>query len=121
MSQLDPLLLIVYLLLQCTGVCRPKSLMKNVSRKGLDTITFALSLTLLPFLPATNLFFTVGFVVAERVLYVPSMGFCLLVAMGMSQMAGVTFPCSDDRKTTVSIAHNTSVKVIFIGSIGSCL
>jgi len=35
-----------------------------------------------PFIPASNLFFPVGFVVAERVLYVPSMGFCLLVAVG---------------------------------------
>lgn len=36
----------------------------------------------LPFLPASNLFFPVGFVVAERVLYMPSMGFCLLVGFG---------------------------------------
>ena len=35
-----------------------------------------------PFLPASNLFFPVGFVVAERVLYLPSMGFCMLVALG---------------------------------------
>ena len=37
-----------------------------------------LSLMALPFLPASNLFFYVGFVVAERVLYIPSAGFCLL-------------------------------------------
>lgn len=36
----------------------------------------------LPFLPATNLFFYVGFVVAERVLYMPSIGFCLLLGHG---------------------------------------
>ncbi|XP_076812940.1 protein O-mannosyl-transferase TMTC3-like [Clavelina lepadiformis] len=35
------------------------------------------------FLPASNLFFPVGFVVAERVLYLPSIGFCLLVALGV--------------------------------------
>ncbi|XP_035226369.1 protein O-mannosyl-transferase Tmtc3-like isoform X2 [Stegodyphus dumicola] len=40
-----------------------------------------------PFLPASNLFFPVGFVVAERVLYAPSMGFCLLVAQGGSLLA----------------------------------
>ena len=43
----------------------------------------ALSLLILPFLPATNIFFHVGFVLAERVLYLPSMGFCLLVAIGI--------------------------------------
>ena len=36
-------------------------------------------LTVFPFIPASNMFFPVGFVVAERVLYLPSMGFCLLV------------------------------------------
>ena len=39
-------------------------------------------MTMIPFLPASNLFFPVGFVVAERVLYLPSMGFCMLVACG---------------------------------------
>ncbi|XP_021172737.2 protein O-mannosyl-transferase TMTC3 [Fundulus heteroclitus] len=46
------------------------------------TVIMALSLIVLPFIPASNLFFPVGFVVAERVLYVPSMGFCVLVAHG---------------------------------------
>jgi len=32
------------------------------------------------FLPASNLLFPVGFVVAERVLFLPSVGFCMLVA-----------------------------------------
>ena len=40
----------------------------------------------LPFIPATNLLFPVGFVVAERVLYLPSMGFCLLVAFGCDKL-----------------------------------
>ncbi|XP_075740375.1 protein O-mannosyl-transferase TMTC1-like [Rhipicephalus microplus] len=42
-----------------------------------------LLLTVLPFLPASNLFVTVGFVVAERVLYIPSIGMSLLVAEGL--------------------------------------
>lgn len=46
------------------------------------SVIMALSLMVLPFIPASNLFFPVGFVVAERVLYVPSMGFCVLVAHG---------------------------------------
>ena len=45
-------------------------------------ILFAVSSLIVPFLPASNLFFPVGFVVAERVLYLPSMGFCMLVALG---------------------------------------
>lgn len=46
-----------------------------------------LALLILPFLPASNLFFPVGFVVAERVLYMPSMGFCMLVAYGSQLLA----------------------------------
>ncbi|KAM4883216.1 protein O-mannosyl-transferase TMTC1-like [Thomomys bottae] len=39
-----------------------------------------------PFLPASNLFFRVGFVVAERVLYMPSMGYCILFVHGLSKL-----------------------------------
>ena len=35
---------------------------------------------MVPFLPACNVFFRVGFVVAERVLYLSSAGYCLLLA-----------------------------------------
>ncbi|KAF0029544.1 hypothetical protein F2P81_018649 [Scophthalmus maximus] len=42
-----------------------------------------------PFIPASNLFFRVGFVVAERVLYMPSMGYCILVAHGLGRMCSV--------------------------------
>lgn len=48
------------------------------------TLSLGLCITILPFLPASNLFFTVGFVLAERVLYIPSIGFCILVAMGLT-------------------------------------
>ena len=47
------------------------------------SVLFAVSSLAVPFLPASNLFFPVGFVVAERVLYLPSMGFCMLVALGV--------------------------------------
>ncbi|XP_077195098.1 protein O-mannosyl-transferase TMTC3 [Paroedura picta] len=51
------------------------------------TVLMALCLIVLPFIPASNLFFPVGFVVAERVLYVPSMGFCMLVAHGWRKLS----------------------------------
>ena len=40
----------------------------------------AVLLLLLPFLPASNLLFPVGFILAERVLYMPSVGYCMLLA-----------------------------------------
>ncbi|XP_076023604.1 protein O-mannosyl-transferase TMTC1 isoform X2 [Genypterus blacodes] len=42
-----------------------------------------------PFIPASNLFFRVGFVVAERVLYMPSMGCCILVVHGLSRLCSM--------------------------------
>jgi tetratricopeptide (TPR) repeat protein len=51
-----------------------------------SVILTGLGLLVLPFLPATNLLFPVGFVVAERILYLPSMGFCLLVAFGCDKI-----------------------------------
>uniref|UniRef100_A0A1A9WKL7 dolichyl-phosphate-mannose--protein mannosyltransferase n=1 Tax=Glossina brevipalpis TaxID=37001 RepID=A0A1A9WKL7_9MUSC len=46
----------------------------------------SLAFLILPFLPATNLFFYVGFVVAERLLYLPSVGFCLIIGFGLSKI-----------------------------------
>ncbi|CRK86591.1 CLUMA_CG000216, isoform A [Clunio marinus] len=52
------------------------------NRRKANALLMSLAFMILPFLPASNLFFPVGFVVAERVLYMPSMGFCLMVAYG---------------------------------------
>ncbi len=35
------------------------------------TLCIGISLLVMPYIPASNLFVTVGFVVAERVLYIP--------------------------------------------------
>ncbi len=48
-----------------------------------QVLLFGLTLIVVPFLPASNILFSVGFVVAERVLYLPSMGFCLLAGHGL--------------------------------------
>ena len=56
------------------------------SHRDTSVIVTGLSLLVCPFLPASNLLFPVGFVVAERILYLPSMGFCLLVAHGCDKL-----------------------------------
>lgn len=45
-------------------------------------LSMAFAILVVPFLPASNLFFRVGFVIAERILYLPSAGFCMLVVTG---------------------------------------
>ncbi|XP_053214391.1 protein O-mannosyl-transferase Tmtc3-like, partial [Panonychus citri] len=48
-----------------------------------DTITWmAMGFMVITFLPVSNIFFPVGFVIAERVLYLPSMGFSMILARG---------------------------------------
>ncbi|KAF7656930.1 hypothetical protein LDENG_00034290 [Lucifuga dentata] len=49
------------------------------------TLTLGLVLLVVPFLPACNVFFRVGFVIAERVLYLSSAGYCLLLAFSLGQ------------------------------------
>ncbi|CAL1531228.1 unnamed protein product [Lymnaea stagnalis] len=51
------------------------------------SLSLAMALIIIPFLPATNILFRVGFVVAERVLYLPSAGFCLVVVLGVQQLS----------------------------------
>lgn len=47
-------------------------------------VAASLGFLVLPFLPASNLFFYVGFVIAERILYLPSVGACLIVGTAIS-------------------------------------
>ncbi|RWS30803.1 transmembrane and TPR repeat-containing protein-like protein [Leptotrombidium deliense] len=54
----------------------------NALKSNDQVLLLSLSLIVFPFLPASNLFFPVGFVIAERVLYIPSTGFCMLVGYG---------------------------------------
>uniref|UniRef100_A0A3P8PZN6 dolichyl-phosphate-mannose--protein mannosyltransferase n=1 Tax=Astatotilapia calliptera TaxID=8154 RepID=A0A3P8PZN6_ASTCA len=53
---------------------------------SLREVLVGLLFLVFPFIPASNLFFRVGFVVAERVLYMPSMGYCILVAHGLGRL-----------------------------------
>ncbi|XP_074126746.1 protein O-mannosyl-transferase TMTC1 isoform X3 [Sminthopsis crassicaudata] len=77
---LATLLLVVvmlFLILHCLTAF--KNLEQNEVLVGLLFLVF-------PFLPASNLFFNVGFVVAERVLYMPSMGYCILFVHGLNKL-----------------------------------
>lgn len=62
---------------------------KEKLRNPYVAILMAFAFLALPFLPATNIFFYVGFVVAERVLYLPSVGYCLLISIGISRVLKV--------------------------------
>ena len=57
-----------------------------LSRKDRLPIGLSLSLIIIPFIPATGILFRIGFIIAERVLYLPSIGHCILVAYGVSKL-----------------------------------
>ncbi|KAK4880138.1 hypothetical protein RN001_008284 [Aquatica leii] len=50
------------------------------------SVIMALSFVIFPFLPASNVFFKVGFVIAERILLLPSLGFCFLIVHGLRKL-----------------------------------
>lgn len=69
-------------------------------------ILLAVALLVLPFLPATNILFYVGFVVAERILYLPSVGICLLAGLSAGHIldapAPVAAPTTVPRKRSAA-------------------
>jgi hypothetical protein len=57
-----------------------------VTRQDSVVVLVSVAIMVIPFIPASNLVAYVGFVVAERVLYIPSLGFCLLVGHGFVKL-----------------------------------
>lgn len=76
-------------------------------RKKKGTLLLGLLLLVIPFIPASNLLFPVGFVVAERILYLPSMGYCVLIALGITTIGKI----STDR---VGYIHTINLNYIFV-------
>ena len=82
-SVTDPRNLLTLATFAAVAVLTVYCLRGNGQKQKQKMVLFGLSLLVLPYIPASNLLFPVGFVVAERVLYLPSMGFCFLVGCGV--------------------------------------
>ncbi|XP_065917922.1 protein O-mannosyl-transferase TMTC4-like [Dysidea avara] len=52
-------------------------------------VGISFGMLIVPFIPSAGIIFRVGFVVAERVLYLPSLGFCLIVAIGFQRLHSI--------------------------------
>ncbi|OQR66866.1 transmembrane and TPR repeat-containing protein 3-like [Tropilaelaps mercedesae] len=70
----------------------------------------ALTMAVVPWVPASNLVFYVGFVIAERILYLPSMGVCFLVAIGYDKLR-IALP---ERRSLLRNAFMTLVGLLLI-------
>lgn len=80
---------------------------KQTKLNGASATLISIMLLTLPFLPASNLLFYVGFVVAERILYLPSVGFCLLIGLGLGKLINFKVQCrSNGSKSRPKSADN---------------
>ncbi|XP_025413092.1 transmembrane and TPR repeat-containing protein CG4341-like [Sipha flava] len=60
---------------------------RSAVRRKRAAVTVAAAVSVASYVPASNALFYVGFVVAERVLYIPSVGYCLLVGCSATALA----------------------------------
>ena len=67
-------------------------------------LAFALLLFALPLLPVANLLFPIGTILAERLLYLPSAGFCLAVAIGFAHLQARAGTAAIRRGLTATVA-----------------
>uniref|UniRef100_F7A705 Uncharacterized protein n=1 Tax=Ciona intestinalis TaxID=7719 RepID=F7A705_CIOIN len=77
------------MLVLCIAIKLKKS--KDHYDSDLRPLVLGTSMLVLPFIPASNLLFPVGFVIAERVLYLPSAGFIVLLCLAWIKV-GVKLP-----------------------------
>ncbi|KAK0090426.1 hypothetical protein PV326_004130 [Microctonus aethiopoides] len=64
-----------------------QSLILKTKSSEMRHLAIGLCLMIIPFLPASNIFFTVGFVLAERTLYLPSAGYCFIISVGLRKLS----------------------------------
>jgi tetratricopeptide (TPR) repeat protein len=70
------------------------------SRRRAPVIAFSLSWMGLTLLPVANLLLPIGTILAERLLYLPSVGFCLLVAAAFQRLESAATASGGSRATT---------------------
>ncbi|OQS06981.1 transmembrane and TPR repeat-containing protein 4 isoform X1 [Thraustotheca clavata] len=69
------------------------------------------AMALCPFIPAANVFFPVGTILAERLLYFPSVGFSLIVGVV------IDVATTQRAKTTTRIIYALAIIIIYIGAM----
>merc|ERR1740129_684099 len=78
-------------------------------------------LLVLPLLPSLNLLFPVGFVLAERVLYLPSLGACALAAILLSVAWSRAGRLAQSRAGLARATLFGSFVAMIVAAVGHCL
>ena len=88
---------------------------------------WSFSLAIIPFIPSSNLFFPIGTILAERLLYLPSMGFCLMSGVAMAGLVDRSdqtksqskHKLTPNKNGMVPIAESVYLLIICSLSVGS--
>ncbi|KAJ0181217.1 hypothetical protein K1T71_003302 [Dendrolimus kikuchii] len=87
LKEVDDYRIIFVIIMYIYGLLFIRALMDKQNKGSTKRLTFlALSLIVIPYIPAANIFYPVGFVIAERILYIPSAGYCLLIIIGFKKL-----------------------------------
>ncbi|RDD41284.1 Transmembrane and TPR repeat-containing protein 4 [Trichoplax sp. H2] len=93
---------VLFWIIMAIVICSNCSSNKPSSR----LINISLACAIIPFIPASNILFRVGFVIAERVLYLPSVGYCILLTYSF---------CVLSRREGLNKAILAGIVVLLIG------
>jgi tetratricopeptide (TPR) repeat protein len=107
------LLVVGYALRPLRGRARQASRRENAGR-----VSYAALLLLLPYAVVGNLFFNVGAVLAERLIYLPSVGFCVLASLALVRLPGDA-KSVDARKRTRPNLVAVGILVVLVAAYGS--
>lgn len=86
LSDLRLIAVLVFLIVLCFLLVSATNQEESTEQRYL---LMSLSLLLFPFIPASNILFRVGFVIAERNLYLSSAGFVMIVGLGITKLVRI--------------------------------
>eukprot|EP00004_Rigifila_ramosa_P003747 TRINITY_DN1399_c0_g1_i1.p1 TRINITY_DN1399_c0_g1~~TRINITY_DN1399_c0_g1_i1.p1 ORF type:complete len:485 (+),score=95.73 TRINITY_DN1399_c0_g1_i1:1786-3240(+) len=88
------------MLIISTAAAAAVSIVRGTARQGLaHRVLFSVAVLVATFIPASNVFVYVGTMLAERLLYLPSLGFCLLVSDLVSFALASSFAGKEPQST----------------------
>jgi hypothetical protein len=113
----DPRLIlpiVMYIVLFTVGIKGIIGTATSDKRRSLsNTALVGMALLVIPFIPTTGIFFTVGFTVAERVLYIPSIGFCIVAGVGVQLLKDKVTSKTGIFGTALAVALLAIVALLF--------
>jgi tetratricopeptide (TPR) repeat protein len=73
---------------------------------------YGVVLLVVPWIPASNIFIHVGFLVAERVLYIPSIGLCILLAAALDSLGHHAAAVHSRRTSTSASSASATARML---------